>query len=91
MNFSTISLTPMISLPNPTQSPTSQSLTDEKRAALIDLLAQRYLDSMSGRDLERFFLDIQTEYLQDYTDTELISEIEDYTTNEEFEELINEA
>ncbi len=81
----------MISLPNPTQSPTSQSLTDEKRAALIDLLAQRYLDSMSGRDLERFFLDIQTEYLQDYTDTELISEIEDYTTNEEFEELINEA
>jgi hypothetical protein len=46
---------------------------------------------MSGRDLERFFLDIQTEYLQDYTDTELISEIEDYTTNEEFEELINEA
>ena len=81
----------MISLPNPTQSPTSQSLTDEKRAALIDLLAQRYLDSMSGRDLERFFLDIQTEYLQDYTDNELISEIEDYTTDEEFEELINEA
>ncbi len=69
---------------------TSQSLTDEKREALIELLAQRYLDSMSLRDLERFFLDIQTEYLQEYTDAELIGEVEDYTTEEEFEELINE-
>ncbi len=81
----------MISLPTPTKSPICQSLTDEKRAALIDLLAQRYLDSMSGRDLERFFLDLQTEYLQEYTDAELIGEIEDMTTNEEFEELFNEA
>ena len=81
----------MISLKTPTKSPTSQSLTDEKRAALIDLLAQRYLDSMSGRDLERFFLDIQTEYLQDYTDAELIEGIEDYTTEEEFQGLFNEA
>jgi hypothetical protein len=77
----------MISLPTPTKLQTSQSLTDEKRAALIDLLAQRYLDSMSGRDLERFFLDIQTDYLQEYTDAELIGEIEDYTTEEEFAEL----
>jgi hypothetical protein len=80
----------MISLPNMTKLQTSQSLTDEKREALIELLAQRYLDSMSLRDLERFFLDIQTEYLQEYTDAELIGEVEDYTTEEEFEELINE-
>ena len=81
----------MISLPNKTKSPISQSLTDEKRAALIELLAQRYLDGMSGRDLERFFLDLQTEYLQEYTDAELIGEIEDMTSDEEFEELFNEA
>jgi hypothetical protein len=80
----------MISLKTPTKSLISQSLTDEKRAALIDLLAQRYLDSMSGRDLERFFLDIQAEYLQEYTDAELIGEVEDYTSDEEFEELLNE-
>jgi hypothetical protein len=81
----------MISLPTPTKSPISQSLTDEKRAALIDLLAQRYLDSMSGRDLERFFLDIQAEYLQEYTDAELIEGIEDYTTEEEFQELFQDV
>ena len=81
----------MISLPTPTKSPTSQSLTDEKRAALIDLLAQRYLDSMSLKDLEVFFYDLQCEYLQEYTDAELIEGIEDYTTEEEFEELFNEA
>ncbi len=81
----------MISLPTPTKSPISQPLTDEKRAALIELLAQRYLDGMSGRDLERFFLDIQTDYLQEYTDAELIGEIEDMTSDEEFEELFNEA
>ncbi len=69
---------------------TSQSLTDEKREALIELLAQRYLDGMSGRDLERFFYDVQIEYLKDYTDSELLGEIEDYTTDEEFEEIINE-
>jgi hypothetical protein len=70
---------------------TSQSLIPEKREALIELLAQRYLDGMSGRDLERFFLDIQAEYLQEYTDAELIEGIEDYTTEEEFQELFNEA
>jgi hypothetical protein len=66
-------------------------LIPEKREALIELLAARYLDQMSGRDLERFFLDVQTEYLQEYTDAELISEVEDMTTDEEFEELFNEA
>jgi hypothetical protein len=81
----------MISLPAPTKSPISQSLIPEKREALIELLAARYLDQMSGRDLERFFLDVQTEYLQEYTDAELISEVEDMTTDEEFEELFNEA
>lgn len=79
----------MISL-KPIKSPTYPSLTANKREALIELLAQRYLDGMSGRDLERFFLDIQTDYLQDYTDDELIGEIEDMTTEEEYAELFAE-
>jgi hypothetical protein len=73
-----------------TELPTSQSLTVEKRAALIELLAQRYLDSMSLKDLERFFVDVQNGYLQECTDSELIGEVEDCTSNEEFEELFSE-
>ncbi len=80
----------MISLKTPTKFSTL-GLSPEKREAFIELLAQRWLDGMSGRDLERFFLDVQTDYLAEYTDAELIAEIEDNTSEEEFEELINEA
>jgi hypothetical protein len=45
---------------------------------------------MDYRDLERFFFDVQAEYLKEYTDSELIGEVEDCTSNEEFEELFNE-
>lgn len=86
--FSPTYLTPMTSLATVTKSPISQSLTAEKRKTLIELLAQRYLDGMDGRDLERFFLDVQSDYLSDYTDEELIGEIEDYTDEEEFEEIM---
>jgi hypothetical protein len=80
----------MISLPTPTKPLTSQSLTPQKREALVELLAQRWLDQMDLRDLEVFFLNTQAEYLNDYTDAELIAEVEDNTSDEEFEELINE-
>jgi hypothetical protein len=81
----------MISLPNPTQSLTSQSLTVEQRDYLIDLVAMRYLDSMNGRDLERFFFDIQAEYLKEYTDEELLGAVEDVTNEDEYNEVINEV
>jgi len=81
----------MISLPNPTQSLTSQSLTVEQRDYLIDLVAMRYLDSMDGRDLERFFFDIQAEYLKEYTDEELLGAVEDVTNEDEYNEVINEV
>lgn len=80
----------MISLKTPTKSPTFQSLTDEQRERLIEFIAERYLDGMSSRDLERFFLDIQTDYLGQYTDEELITEVEDMTTDEEYAELFAE-
>ena len=80
----------MISLPNPMQSPTSQSLTVEQRDCLIDLIATRYLDGMDIRDLERFFFDIQAEYLKEYTDEELLGAVEDVTNEDEYNEVINE-
>ncbi len=80
----------MISLPTPTISVTTQSLTPQKREALVELLAQRWLDQMDPRDLETFFLNTQADYLNDYTDAELIAEVEDNTSDEEFEEIINE-
>lgn len=84
-------LTQMISLPNSMQSPTSQSLTDSQRDSLIEFLAKYWLDSMDVKDLERFFYDTQTEYLTSYTDTELIGEIEDVTSDEDFQLLISEV
>jgi hypothetical protein len=72
------------------QSPTSQSLTVEQRDCLIDLIATRYLDGMDIRDLERFFFDIQAEYLKEYTDEELLGAVEDVTNEDEYNEVINE-
>ena len=80
----------MTSLPTLTKSPTSQSLTAEQRDRLIDLVAERYLDGMDGRDLERFFLDIQTDYLNEYTDEELLGAVEDVFQNDNIEEILNE-
>ena len=71
-----------------TKSLTSVALTSEQRASVISLIAQRYLDSMDLRDLERFFLDTQEEYLHDYTDAELVGELEDYMETDEFNAVL---
>ena len=78
----------MISLKTPIASPTSQSLTVEQRDSLAEYIALRYLDQMDGRDLERFFVETQTEFLREYTDTELIGELEDLMETEEFNEAV---
>lgn len=65
----------------------TMTLAPEKRKALVEWLVGRYLDGMSTRDLERFFVDIQLDYIGSYTDEELIGYIEDYATDEEYEEL----
>jgi hypothetical protein len=81
----------MTSLPAPTKSPTSLSLTFEGREALIDFLAHHWLDGMTMEDLERAFYDMQVEHLQSYSDEELISEIEDAISAEDFQLLISEV
>lgn len=68
----------------------TMTLAPEKRKALVEWLVGRYLDGMSTRDLERFFVDIQLDYIGSYTDEELIGEIEDNTTEEEYAELFEE-
>jgi hypothetical protein len=80
----------MISLPNPTQSLTSQSLTVEQRCQLIQLVSERYLDCMDVDALALFFLEAQREYLQEYTDEELLGAVEDITDEDEYNEVINE-
>lgn len=77
----------MISLPNPTK--TTMELSAGQRAYIAEMVAKAYLDAMSLKDLERFFYDIQLEYLQEYTDEELLNELEDYTSEEEFDEIVN--
>ena len=72
-----------------TKSQTSQSLTDTQRESLVEFLAKHWLDCMDMRDLERFFFDVQTEYLRDYSDEELIGEIEDVTSEEDFALIVN--
>jgi hypothetical protein len=69
----------------------SPSLTDDQREYISDLVATRYLDQMDGRDLERFFFDVQMEYLKDYTDAELVNALEDVTDEDEFDAAINHA
>ena len=81
----------MISLPTPTKFPISLSLTDEQREYISDLIATRYLDQMDSRDLERFFFDVQMDYLKEYTDDELVNALEDVTDEEEFDSAVNYA
>lgn len=77
----------MISLPNPSK--TMATLTEDQRFRLVDFLAERYLTLQSRETLERFFFDAQVEYLREYSDEELLGELEDFTTEDELEDLIN--
>ncbi len=62
-----------------------------QRKALSEFIALKYLDGMDWKDLEAFFLYSQMEYLQEsYSDTELIDEIENLTSEEECAEILNE-
>ena len=72
----------------PTAPLTSLSLTDRQREVLSEFIALRYLDSIDVKNLERFFFETQMEYLKDYTDDELIGEIENMVETEEFNAML---
>jgi hypothetical protein len=44
---------------------------------------------MDGRDLERFFVETQMEFLRESTDTELLGELEDLVETEEFNTMLS--
>lgn len=67
------------------------TLSPEGRDSLIEFLATYWLDSMSNKDLETFFYDVQTDYLQSYSDEELVGEIEDVMSEEDFKLFIKEV
>ena len=81
----------MIALKTSMALATSLSLTDDQRDYIADLIATRYLDQMDSRDLERFFFDVQMDYLKEYTDDELVNALEDVTDEEEFDSAVNYA
>jgi hypothetical protein len=64
-------------------------LSPEQRKLAISFLAERFLDNMSLKDLECFFIETQEDYLADYTDQELVGTLEDYTTDDEFDSLLS--
>jgi len=82
----------MISLPNKTKVLASQPLAYDQRSRLIEMVVESYLDNMSGRDLERFFSDVQSDYLSEYSDEELLQAVGETVSagNLEFQEFLNE-
>lgn len=53
-------------------------MTIQNRSDLIDSYCRASLECMSGRDLERFFLDVVAERLEELSDEELQSEVSDF-------------
>ncbi len=86
-NSLTLFSTMTTSLQTPT-APLTSPLSMTQRETLAEFIALKYLDAMDLRDLERFFLDVQMEYLGDYTDEEMIAEVEDLTDTEEFNAMM---
>jgi len=68
--------------------PLTSPLSEAQRETLAESIALRYLESMDLSDLERFFIDVQMQYLGDYTDEEMLAEIEDLTETEEFNAIL---
>jgi hypothetical protein len=64
------------------------ALTPDQREDLKHQMAYRWLDQMSLRDLERVFLETQVDYLESYTDEELLAEIEDNFMEAEFASIM---
>ena len=99
MPSSTNSLTPSLllsptmttSLQTPMQSQTSvKSLTDAQRKPLRELIARYWLEGLDLEDLEAFFIDTQMEYMNDWSDGELIEEIENVLDTAEFNTMLSE-
>ena len=67
------------------------SLSYTQRDELTDNLAYKELESMDRDQLERYFLENQIDcYDKNYTDAELLAEVQEYYDEDEFKELMAE-
>ena len=67
------------------------SLNYTQRDELIHSLAYKELESMDRYELERYFLETQVGfYKSSYTDAELLTEVQEYYDEDEFQELMAE-
>jgi hypothetical protein len=63
-------------------------LTHEQRSRISEFLAEYWLNAMSLRDLERYFLEDNLEFLKGYADDELLQELEGLTDEEQYNQLL---
>ena len=63
-------------------------LTYEQRSRISEFLAEYWLNAMSLRDLERYFLEDNLEFLKGYADDELLQELEGLTDEEQYNQLL---
>jgi hypothetical protein len=75
----------MISLPNPN---TKMTLTSDQLRKLIQLYAERVVDSMDVRDLCAFAIDTICDNMTDYNESELMEELSHYYEDDELNELV---
>lgn len=57
---------------------TTSSVTDMNKAELIDAYAQQVLENMDMKTLEMYAYDMLVQCFNDYTEEELITEVEEY-------------
>ena len=75
----------MISLPNPTN---KMTLSQDQLSKIVQLYAERVVDSMDVRDLCAFAIDTICDNMSDYNESELMEELSHYYDDDELEELV---
>ena len=75
----------MISLPNPTS---KMTLSQDQISKIVQLYAERVVDSMDVRDLCAFAIDTIVDNMIDYNESELMEELSHYYDDDELQELV---
>jgi hypothetical protein len=63
------------------------TLSIDLRYDAIQHIVERYVEQMTTKDLIQYFVDDQTEILSEESDSELLVQLEDVCTQEEWEDF----
>ena len=63
------------------------TLSIDLRYDAIQHIVERYVEQMTTKDLIQYFVDDQTEILSEESDSELLAQLEDVCTQEEWEDF----